>query len=72
MKTALALAFAALASAPAPLAHVAYVELQVTDSRGDLWAAGSGDDCAAAFDGAVIPADWVEIACVYIAEPAAR
>ena len=71
MKTALALAFAALASTPAPLAHVAYVELVVTDAQGEAWVAGSGDDCAAAFEGAVIPENWREIACVYVANPAA-
>ena len=67
MKTALALALAALIAAPAPLAHVAYVELIVIDSTGNEWVAGSGDDCAAAFVGAVIPEDWREIACSYVA-----
>lgn len=39
-------------------------ELRVTDHAGNLYVAGSGDDCAAAFEGAVFPADWRELTCV--------
>jgi hypothetical protein len=46
-----------------PMSQTRY-ELQVTDYAGNLYVAGSGDDCAAAFEGAKFPAQWREINCV--------
>jgi hypothetical protein len=39
-------------------------ELRVTDHDGNLYIAGRGDDCPAAFQGAKFPADWRELICV--------
>lgn len=46
-----------------PMSQTRY-ELQVTDNAGNLYVAGSGDDCAAAFEGAQFPAQWRELTCV--------
>lgn len=38
--------------------------LMVETYSGDLYIAGQGDDCRAAWEGAVIPTDWHSIKCV--------
>lgn len=35
-----------------------------TDSAGESWIAGRGDDCSAAWEGAQLPLDWREIVCI--------
>lgn len=40
------------------------VRIEVTTSAGDTFIAGEGDTCREAWEGARIPADWREIACV--------
>lgn len=41
-------------------------QIVATDLLGDSYVAGMGDDCAAAWEGAHIPADWRDIICVPI------
>ncbi len=48
-----------------PMSQTRY-ELQVTDYAGNLYVAGSGDDCAVAFEGAKFPAQWRELTCVKV------
>lgn len=64
MKTLFLAALLTLTAAPATPAT--YAEIVATDARGNVWIAGSGDDCAAAWVGAFdhVPADWLELACV--------
>ncbi len=40
--------------------------IRVTDSQGDVYFAGSGDDCISAWENAVVPADWRDIICIEI------
>lgn len=40
------------------------IELRVVTYDGNLFIAGSGDTCADAWQGAAIPADWLELSCV--------
>jgi hypothetical protein len=39
-------------------------DIIVTTADGNVYVAGSGGDCAAAWDRAAIPADWREIICI--------
>lgn len=54
----------AMAVAAFPV-HDSY-QLQATDHQGNLYIAGSGDDCAATFKGAQLPIDWRELTCVKV------
>lgn len=40
------------------------VDLFAVTWAGEVYVAGSGDDCSAAFKGAVIPADWRLLTCL--------
>lgn len=53
--------FAFVSAAVGYLDHTA--RLIVVDSAGDEFVAGIGDNCADAWHGAVVPADWTEIRC---------
>ncbi|UVK46764.1 hypothetical protein BPNPMPFG_002472 [Mesorhizobium sp. AR07] len=55
--------FALASSAPAVPAVPVY-QIEVTTFDGQLFIAGRGDDCRAAWQGAVIPKGWTEIVCV--------
>jgi len=39
-------------------------EIQVTTFSGDVYVAGSGDDCRAAWVGVRFPEDWRKVECV--------
>ena len=45
------------------------IKLLAIDVYGEAFFAGSGDDCAAAFKGAVFPDDWRELRCVGSSSP---
>lgn len=53
--------FALACSLPDP---VTVYQIEVTTYDGNLYVAGSGDDCRAAWQGADIPAGWMQIICV--------
>lgn len=59
----------AVAATPKPAANMvqpsAY-QIIATDSHGDSYIAGMGDDCAAAWEGVELPAEWRDIICVPI------
>lgn len=55
-----------LAGKPLPTAEPSAYQIIATDSRGESYVAGSGDDCATAWEGAELPADWRDIVCVPI------
>ncbi len=41
-----------------------YAEIVATTFDGNTYVAGSGDDCAAAWEGRVMPADTFEVICI--------
>ena len=56
--------FALAYSMPAEPEHAAMFQIEVTTAEGDLFIAGRGDDCVAAWQGAVVPKGWTQIVCV--------
>lgn len=56
--------YAAAASTPAYDAPE-YV-IRATDSAGNVYIAGSGDDCVSAWESAHVPADWRDIICIQV------
>lgn len=45
--------------------HPEYV-IRATDSAGNVYVAGSGDDCVSAWESAHVPADWRDIICIQV------
>lgn len=50
---------------PPPAEPVPFCQIEVTTHDGNLYVAGSGDTCADAWQGAELPADWLEIRNVF-------
>lgn len=40
--------------------------IRATDSAGNVYIAGRGDDCIAAWEGAHLPPDWRDIICIQV------
>ncbi|QPC91493.1 hypothetical protein [Mesorhizobium sp. INR15] len=56
--------FAIAFGLPPETATAPVYQIEVTTYDGQLFIAGSGDDCRAAWQGAVVPKGWQEIVCV--------
>ena len=55
----------AIAATPEPAAAPSpSYQVIATDSHGESFIAGTGDDCTAAWKGAVLPSDWRDIICI--------
>jgi len=73
MKTVLAfLAGSMITVGAVAIAAQAYVavstyQLLVTDTSGNLYVAGEGSDCGAAWENAQVPQNWREITCKRVA-----
>ncbi|WP_191126160.1 hypothetical protein [Mesorhizobium sp. B2-1-2] len=61
--------FALACSMPAEIATAPRFEVRVVTYDGQLFIAGSGNDCRAAWEGAVIPKGWQDIECVDASAP---
>ncbi|MER9680801.1 hypothetical protein NKJ23_15915 [Mesorhizobium sp. M0184] len=61
--------FALACQVPAEPVQAPRFEVRVVTYDGQLFIAGSGDDCRAAWQGAVVPKGWQSIECVDATAP---
>lgn len=59
-----ACSFAIACSMPPLPEPVAAYEIEVITDDGNVYVAGVGDDCRAAWQGAKVPHDWQQIRCI--------